>query len=114
MDTSEIYPRRINAREVLITQKDDEFIFTVADSTANLAGRDYEFPEPTPRREQTVRSEDLNGEFQGEQGELQPSESKDDAEARADFWSIQGDFKTRFRILPCSTEIHRCSQVHSH
>ena len=39
-----------------------------------------------------MRSEDLSGELQGESGESQPAESTDDAEARADFWSIQGDF----------------------
>ena len=43
MDASEISPRRINAKEVLITQKDDEFIFPVADGTAKLSERDYEF-----------------------------------------------------------------------
>ena len=35
MDVSENYPRRINAKEVLISQKGDEFIFPVADGTAN-------------------------------------------------------------------------------
>ena len=44
------------------------------------------------RREQLVGSEDLSGEFQDEPRELQPTETKDDAEARKDFWSIQGDF----------------------
>ena len=35
MNASDIYPRRINAKEVLIRQKDDEFIFTVADVQQN-------------------------------------------------------------------------------
>ena len=35
LNASEIYPRRINAKEVLIRQKDDEFIFPVADGTEN-------------------------------------------------------------------------------
>ena len=39
-----------------------------------------------------MRSGDVSGEIQGESGESQPTESRDDAEARADFWSIQGDF----------------------
>ena len=54
----------------------EEFIFPVAGGTAKLSGRDYEFREPTPRREQTVRSEDLSRELQGEPGEFQPTESK--------------------------------------
>ena len=46
--------------------KDDGFIFPVADGTAKLSGRDYEFREPTLRRETTVRSEHLSRELQGE------------------------------------------------
>ena len=71
MDASEIYPRRINAKEVLISQKGDEFKFPFADGTAKLAGRGYQFGEPTLRREQTVRSEGLSGDFQGEPEENQ-------------------------------------------
>ena len=92
MDASEIYLRRIIAKEVLISQEGDEFIFAIADGTAKLSGRDYEFREATLGRERTVRSVDLSGELQGEPGERQPTESEDDAEACADFWSIQGDF----------------------
>ena len=44
---------------------------------------------------QPGRSEDLSGEIQGESGESQPAEPTDVAEARADFWSIQGDFIDR-------------------
>ena len=40
----------------------------------------------------TVRSEDFSRELEGEPGESHPTESTDEAEARADFWSIQGDF----------------------
>ena len=43
LDASEIYPRRLNAQEVLITHKDGEFIFPVADGSATLSGRDHEF-----------------------------------------------------------------------
>ena len=37
LDASEIYPRRINAKELLISQEGDEFIFPVADGTAKLS-----------------------------------------------------------------------------
>ena len=73
-------------------QKDDEFIFPVADGGAKLSGRCHEFREPTNRREPTVRSDDFSGELQGEPGESQPTESTDDGEARADFVSIPGHF----------------------
>ena len=86
LDASEIHPRRINAKEVLTAQQSDEFIFPVA--------------EPTPRREQTAWSEDFSRELQGESGVSQPTEPTDDAEARADFWSIQGDFIHRHHIEP--------------
>ena len=100
LDASDVYPRRINAKEVLISQKDGEFVFPVADGTAKLSGRDFEFRVPTPRREPTVRSEGFSRELHGESGESQPTESTDDAEARADFWSIQGDLIYRHHNEP--------------
>ena len=84
-DASEIYPRRINAKEILIRQTDDEFILPIADGTAKLSGRDYEFRESTLRREPTVRGEDFNRELHDEPGESQPTQTTDDVEARADF-----------------------------
>ena len=47
-----------------------------------------------------VRSEDLSGEIQGESGESQPAQQTDDVQARADFWSIQGDFIYRHHTEP--------------
>ena len=74
-DTSEIFPRRLN----------------VADGSAKLPGRDYEFQEPTLRRESTVRRENPSGESHCDREEFQLEETKDNAEAREDFWSFQGD-----------------------
>ena len=63
--------------------------------------RDNEFREPTLRREKTLRIEDLSGGLRDEPGEeSQPTETTDDAEARADFWSIQGDFIYRHHNEP--------------
>ena len=64
----------------------------MADGSVKLAERDYEFQEPTLRREFTVRRENLTGESEGDREEFQSEETKDDAEAREDFWSSQGDF----------------------
>ena len=100
LDASHIYPRRINAKEVLIRQKDDEFIFPFADGTAILSGRPYEFRESTLRQESTVRSEDLSGELQCESGESQTAGQTDDAEAHADFWSVHGEFIYRHHNEP--------------
>ena len=100
MDASEIDSRRINAKEILIPQLGEEFMFTVADGTAKLLGRAFEFREPTLNQEQPVRSEDLSGELQGEPELPQTTETNDDAEARRDFWSIEGDCIYRHYIEP--------------
>ena len=71
-----------------------------ADGTAKLSGRDYEFREPTLRREPTAKSEDFSRELHGEPEESRQTESTDDAEACADFWSIQGDLIHRHHNEP--------------
>ena len=127
LDASKINPRRLNAKEVLITQRKEEFVFLVADGTAKLSGSDYEFQESTPRREQAGSRENLKGDSQGEPEESQRAESRDDAEARKDFLSIQGDFFYGHHIEPRvqlyvpkeenishSTEIHRRHESNSH
>ena len=98
LDVSEIYPRRLNAKEVLITHKDGEFVFPVADGSSTCSGRDYELQESTLRREHTVKREILSGESQGDGEEFRPEETKDDAETQEDFWSNQGDFVYRHHI----------------
>ena len=56
-------------------QKNGEYIFLVADGSANLSGRVNEFQEPTLRREYTVKRE-----------EFRPEETKDDEQINKDFW----------------------------
>ena len=75
MDASESYSRRINAKEVLITQKGDEFNFPIADGTANLSGRNQEFREPILRQHRSVWRQDLSGGIQGESEGFQPTET---------------------------------------
>ena len=72
----------------------------MADGSAKLSGRNCEFQEPTLRRESTVRRENLSRESQGDWEEFQSAETTDDAEARKDFWSIQGDVIYRHQIEP--------------
>ena len=55
MDASEIYPRRINAEEVLTPRKGHKFIFPIADHTTKFFGKDHEFREPTLRWEPTCK-----------------------------------------------------------
>ena len=47
-----------------------------------------------------IRREGSIGELQSESEEPQPTESKDDAEVRKDFWSIQRDFIYRHHNEP--------------
>ena len=100
LDASEIYLRRINATEVLIRQRQDEFIFPIADGPPKLPAKDNEFRKPILWQEQPGRSEDLSGEIQGESGESQSAQPTDDAGARADFWSMQGAFIYRHHNEP--------------
>ena len=67
----------------------------MADGTAQLSGRYYEFREPSLRPKQTVGCE-----VQGDPEEPQPTEPRDDAEARNDFWSFPGDFIYRHHADP--------------
>ena len=61
----------------------ENFVFPVADGSAKLSGRDYEFQEATLRRESTVKRDNLSGERQGDREECQPEEFDED---------IQGNF----------------------
>ena len=101
MDVSEIYLRRIQGEKKYWRNKDANIcIFPAADGAAELSGRDNEFREHTLRQEQLVGSEDPSVEIQGEPEGFQPTEAKDDAEARKDFWSIQGGFICRHHSEP--------------
>ena len=81
--------------------------------SAKLSGRDNEFQEPILRREQLVRSEELREELQGEPERSQPEESKDHAEARADFWSILCTHSPVARTFFCAQRAHCAHFVHS-
>ena len=72
----EIFFRKLNAKEVLRTQRDEEFVFPAADGSPKISGRNYKFQEPTLRRESIVRRENISGESQGDREEFQPEESK--------------------------------------
>ena len=58
-----------------------------------------EFENPPKGGNNLSRSEDLR-ELHGNSERSQPTETKDDAEARKDYWSIEGDFIYRHHIEP--------------
>ena len=79
---------KIECKRSLDNSEKGEFVFPVTDGTAKLSGRDYEFQgthfKTGADREERER-ESLGGDSQGEAEESQPTEARDDAEARRDF-----------------------------
>ena len=69
LDASEIHPRRLNAKEVLTSNRDEHFLFSVADGSNKFCGRDHEFRELTPTgnnlRELKIREENFEANQKG-------------------------------------------------
>ena len=101
MDASEIYSKRLNAKEVIFPQK-GEFIFPIADGRIKTPGEDQELRTSTLIRPRPNRGEghvDFLGESEGSLP--QPHDSLPDAgEAIHDFWSMSGSFKYRHHVVP--------------
>ena len=96
MDASEIYSKRLNAKEVIFPHK-GEFIFPIADGRINLSGRDQKLRTPTVIRKHPIGGEG-HQEFLGESERSRPppQDSFPDAgEAINDFWSMSGNFINR-------------------
>ena len=105
MDASELHARRLNAKEVLTPQRSTNFIIPVADGTVNLFGREQRLKTSTLTWERPERDEEQEI-LQGKSDELhapaplQDDSTRDDAEAKNDFWSITGDFIYRHHVEP--------------
>ena len=97
MDASEIHARSLNAIDVSTSTNGENFIFTVADGTVKISGGDRRLKKSTLIRDRPERGEEREI-LQGESGGLsspfphQDDSTRDDAEAKNDFWSIAGDF----------------------
>ena len=101
MDVSEIYSKRLNAKEVIFP-KQGEFIFPIADGRIKTSGGDQELRTSTLVRHRPIQGES-NIDFLGEsEGSLpQPQDSFPDAgEAINDFWSMSGSFIYRHHVEP--------------
>ena len=101
MDASEIYSKRLNAKEVIFP-KQGEFIFPVADGQIKTPGGDQEMRTSTLVRDHPIQGEskiDFLGESEGSLP--QPQDSFPDAgEAINDFWSMSGSFIYRHHVEP--------------
>ena len=68
LDASKTFPRRLNAKEVLITHGDRDYVLCVTDGSSKFSRRDFEFPDSILRREPTMSREHFNRkEFQFEE-----------------------------------------------
>ena len=102
MDASEIYSKRLNAKEVIFPKEKGEFIFPIADGRIKTLGGDQDLRTSTLVRHRPIQGES-NIDFLGEsEGSLpQPQDSYPDAgEARNDFWSMSGNFIYRHHVEP--------------
>ena len=82
LDASEIHARRLNAKEVLMPKKREEFRCTCADGTVKLAGRDQVFRTSTSTEDLLAQGEEHNDVFQGDTDGSHPSDQQaDDIEA---------------------------------
>ena len=102
MDASEIYSKRLNAKEVIFPKENGNFIFPAADGRVNLSGRDQELRTSTLIREHPIRGEDQR-DFLGEsEGSLPPPQDSfpDAGEAINDFWSVSGNFIYHHHVEP--------------
>ena len=101
MDASEIYSKRLNAKEVIFPQK-GEFVFPIADGRIKTPGEDQELRTSTLIRPRPSRGEghvDFLGE--SERSFPQPHDSLPVAgEAINDFWSMSGSFIYRHHVEP--------------
>ena len=102
MDASEIYWKRLNAKEVIFPKEKGEFIFPIADGRIKTPGGDQELRTSTLVRHRPIQGES-NIDFLGEsEGSLPPPQDSfpDAGEAINDFWSMSGNFTYRHHVEP--------------
>ena len=102
MDASEIYSKRLNAKEVILPKENGKFIFPVADGRIKPLGGDQDLRTSTLIRQRPVRGES-HFDFLGDsEGSLPPPHDSfpDAGEVMNDFWSMSGNFIYRHHVEP--------------
>ena len=105
MDASELHARRLNAKEVLTPQRSGNFIFPVADGTVKIFGCERLLRTSTLTRDPPERGEEQEI-LQGKSDDwytpshVPEDSTRDDEEARNDFWTITGEFIYRHHVAP--------------
>ena len=101
MDASEIYSKRLNAKEVIFPKEKGEFILPIADGRIKPGG-DQDLRTSTLIRQRPIQRES-HVDFLGEsEGSLPPPHDSfpDAGEAINDFWSMSGNFIYRHHVEP--------------
>ena len=103
MDASEIFPERLNAKEVIFPKENGKFIYPVTDGRIKFVGGDQELRTSTLIQDDPIGGEghrDSLGESEGSPPP-QPQDSFPDAgEALNDFWSMSGNSIYRHHVQP--------------
>ena len=102
MDASEIYSKRLNAKEVIFPKEKGEFIFPIADGRIKPLGGDQDLRTSTLIRQRPIQG-DSHVDFLGEsEGSLPPPQDSfpGAGEAINDFWSMSGNFIYRHHVEP--------------
>ena len=103
MDASDIYAKRLNAKEVLTPMSGEKFIFPIADETVKPSGGQQVLRTSTLIRNRPDRGEEqgnLQGESDGSSSNLHRDSSWYGGDARNDFCSISGNFIHRHHAEP--------------
>ena len=101
-DASEIYSKRLNAKEVIFPKENGNFIFPIADGRIKHFGGDQGLRTSTLTRQRPIRGKS-HLDFLGEsEGSLPPPHDSfpDAGEAMNDFWSMSGNFIFRHHVEP--------------
>ena len=102
MDASEIYSKRLNAKEEIFPKEKGEFIFPIADGRIKTFGGDQDLRTSTLVRHRPIQGES-NIDFLGEsEGSLPPPQDSfpDAGEAINDFWSMSRNLIYRHHVEP--------------
>ena len=105
MNASELHATRLNAKEVLTPQRSGNFIVPVADGTVKIFGGEQRMRTSTFIRDRFERGEEqevFREESDGLSSPtlLQDDSTREDEEARNDFWTITGGFFYRHHVVP--------------
>ena len=103
MDVSEIYSKRLNAKEVIFPKEKGEFYFPIADGRIKPLGGDQDLRTSTLIRERPIQGEshlDFLGESEGSPPPLPQDSLPDAGQAMNDFWSMSGNFIYRHHVEP--------------